>query len=78
MIAKITAAIVGRHADTKQIFARVVWQDTTGAVGTTEGEPLNLHMQELLARAEREGVRITRGLEQSNFKLMHYPATTAA
>jgi len=62
MITKITAAIIARYADSGQTIARVVWRDAKGHTGTTEGAPEGAHMQALIARAEREGVTVTRCL----------------
>lgn len=57
-IAHIIGAEIVHYGDTGQVQAKVRWQSSNGAEGTTEGEPDNLHMQALLDRAVRSGVRI--------------------
>lgn len=60
MIATICAANITHYADNGQTIASVSWVDHKGKSGMTSGAPLNTHMQQLLARAEREGVTILR------------------
>jgi hypothetical protein len=57
-IAHIVGAWITHYGDTGQVKAYVRWQDTRGKEGTTEGSPNSAHMQALLDRAIRSGVRI--------------------
>jgi hypothetical protein len=57
MIVKITKAIIRHYSDNQQTRAYVEWIDERGE-GRTEGAPLNHHMQALLRRADREGVKL--------------------
>ena len=59
-ISRITKAEIITYWDNGQTIAYVSWVDTPGSHGTTEGDPANLHMRALLARAKREGVAIER------------------
>lgn len=54
--ASIRTAYVRRYPDTGQRTAHVEWSDGSW----TSGDPDNTHMRALLARAEREGVRVLR------------------
>lgn len=56
----ITAAQVTRYTDSGQKIAHVSWVDSKGKTGTTSGCPRGLHMMALLARAEREGLKVAR------------------
>lgn len=58
MIKSVTKAYVRTYTDTGQVTAYVEWVDHRGRSGRTEGEPDGTHMQALLARAEREGVKV--------------------
>lgn len=63
-VAHIVGAWITHYGDTGDVKAYVRWQDSAGHEGTTEGDPNNAHMQALLDRAIRSGVRIkheTRG-----------------
>lgn len=60
MITSILSADITRYADNGQTIAYIQWRDARGQIGTTSGHPKNAHMQALLARAEREGVTVTR------------------
>lgn len=57
-IAHVVGAWITHYGDTGQVKAYVRWQDARGGEGTTEGNPNNPHMQALLDRAIRSGVRI--------------------
>jgi hypothetical protein len=57
-IAHIVGAWITHYGDTGQVKAYVRWQNDFGEEGTTEGSPNGLHMQALLDRAVRSGVRI--------------------
>jgi hypothetical protein len=50
-------ASVTTYLDTGQTIARVDWADGS----STTGDPENTHMQALLARARREGIKIHYG-----------------
>ncbi len=52
----ITAVRITRYADNGQTVAHVSWSNGS----RTSGAPDGLHMQALLARAERSGVSVTR------------------
>jgi hypothetical protein len=58
IISKITRAYVRTYSDSGQTVAYVEWVDNKGETGRTEGKPDNAHMQALLAKAEREGLRV--------------------
>lgn len=60
MIAKITKAYIRTYADSGQTKAYVEWIGDDGEPGRTEGPRSNPHMAALFARAEREGITITR------------------
>lgn len=60
MIAKITKAYIRTYTDTGQTTAYVEWIDDKGQSGRTEGKRNGPHMQALLSRAKREGVRVER------------------
>jgi hypothetical protein len=60
MIVKITKAYIRTYTDSGQTKAYVEWVDRKGERGRTEGEPDNLHMLALLARAQREDVTVER------------------
>lgn len=49
----IRAAYVRRYPDTGQRTANIEWSDGSW----TSGDPNNLHMKALLARATRDGIR---------------------
>jgi hypothetical protein len=57
-VAHITGAWITHYGDNGQVKAYVRWQNDFGEEGTTEGDPNNLHMQALLDRAIRSGIRI--------------------
>ena len=57
-IAHIIGAWITHYGDSGQVTAYVRWQDESGTEGMTEGSPNNAHMQALLDRAIRSGVRI--------------------
>ena len=59
-IAEITKAVVRTYSDSGQEKAIISWKDTKGKPGTTEGDPDSTHMKALLARAKREGVKVTK------------------
>lgn len=59
-MAKITKAYVRRYTDTNQVKAYVEWLDARGRSGRTEGSPQNTHMLALFARAQREGLTVTK------------------
>ena len=59
-IASIYRAVVRTYTDSGQTVAYVDWTDTKGKAGVTTGDPDNAHMQALLARAEQEGLTVTR------------------
>ncbi len=52
----ITKAFIRHYSDNGQTVAYVEWKDGV----RTEGEPENAHILALFARAQREGLRITR------------------
>ncbi len=52
----ISKAYIRHYTDNDQHTAYVEWSDG----GRTEGEPENGHMLALFARAQREGLNITR------------------
>jgi hypothetical protein len=54
---RIRAAGVRTFSDTGQTQAYVEWGDGS----STTGDPSNVHMQALLARAKREGVKVRLG-----------------
>lgn len=56
----ITKAYIRRYTDNGQTKAYVEWTDARGRTGRTEGSPKNTHMLALMARAEREGLAVTR------------------
>lgn len=73
MIAKITKAYIRHYSDNGQTTAYVDWLDSKGKPGRTGGPALWLrddldqrhapdgeHMRALFARADREGVHISR------------------
>jgi len=61
MIAKITKAYHRTYSDTGQQKTYVEWVDHKGKPGRTEGDGRGgVHMRQLLARAKREGVPVTR------------------
>lgn len=53
---KIVAARITKYRDNGQTKAYISWSNG----GTTSGEPTNFHMEALLARAKRDGVKIVR------------------
>lgn len=53
---KIVAARITKYLDNGQTKAWISWSDGS----STTGEPTNFHMQALLARAKRDGVKVTR------------------
>jgi hypothetical protein len=57
-IAHVIGAWITHYGDSGQVTARVRWQRADGSEGETEGSPNNPHMQALLDRAIRSGVRI--------------------
>ena len=52
----IRTAYVRRYPDTDQRIAHVEWSDGSW----TSGDPNSLHMQALLDRAKRDGIRVLR------------------
>lgn len=56
----ITKAYVRTYGDTRQQRAYVEFLDSHNHQGRTEGDRLGTHMQNLLLRALREGVTVTR------------------
>lgn len=56
----IIKAYVRKYSDNEQITAYVEWTDARGRTGRTEGKPGNAHMLALLARAEREGLTVSK------------------
>lgn len=60
MIKAILSARIPHYTDNGQTIAYIEWRDDNGDTGTTSGDPNNAHMQALLARAEREGVKVVR------------------
>jgi hypothetical protein len=60
MIQRITKVEIIKYRDNGQRKAYVYWVDHKNKAGSTEGAPTNLHMQELIKRARREKVAITR------------------
>ena len=59
MIATINKAYVRLYTDSQQVTAYVEWTNAKGKTGRTEGKPSGAHMKALLARAKREGVKVT-------------------
>lgn len=57
-IETILSARVTKYSDNGQTIAYIEWRDSKGKTGTTSGDPKNAHMQALLTRAKREGVKI--------------------
>lgn len=58
----ITRATIHRYRDTGQVQSLVHWSDgsaTTGAATWHNKRPVGVHMQQLFARAVREGVTPT-------------------
>jgi hypothetical protein len=53
---QIKRAYVRHYSDNGQVTAYIEWADGS----RTEGEPENGHMLALMARAQREGLNITR------------------
>ena len=58
MIKQILGAEIVRYQDSGQVIAYVLWKDDRDQRGTTSGDPEGGHMRALLARAERERVRV--------------------
>lgn len=58
-IASIQRVVVRSYSDTGQTMAHVEWTDTKGKAGATSGNPINSHMQALMARARHEGLTVT-------------------
>lgn len=59
MIAKITKIYTRHYSDNGQTTTYVEWTDTKGKSGRTEGNASNGHMQALIQRGQREGVKLT-------------------
>lgn len=59
MIAKITKIYTRHYSDNRQTTTYAEWTDTKGKSGRTEGSASNGHMQALIKRGEREGVKLT-------------------
>lgn len=57
-IAKITGMRRVRYADSGQVLTIVSWLDTRGRKGDTVGRAGSAHMQVLIDRGVREGVRL--------------------
>lgn len=57
-IRKITSARVTTYDDNGQTIVYIGWLDQRNEEGRTAGSLNNMHMRELLKRAEREGVTI--------------------
>lgn len=55
---KIVAARVTTYPDSGQTKVWIEWSDGS----STSGPPDSLHMEELIKRAKREGVRVKHGL----------------
>ncbi len=53
---KISKAYIRHYTDNDQFTAYVEWSDG----GRTEGQPESAHMLALFARAQREGLNVTR------------------
>lgn len=51
----ITSVDLRRYNDTGRVYVIISWSDGT----TTQGSPDNTHMQELVSRALKEGVKVT-------------------
>lgn len=58
MITRITKAYIRTYSDNGQTKAYVEWVDHKEQTGRTEGERDGVHMQALLTRAKREGVKV--------------------
>lgn len=59
---EIVAARVTTYPDTGQTMVVIDWSDRS----STQGSPNSAHMQALIKRAEREGVRVRYGLFETN------------
>ena len=59
-IARITDAEIHHYTDTGGKQAHVYWEDQRGHLGHTAGEIGGAHVEALLERARREGVRVKR------------------
>jgi len=57
MIARIDKVYTRKYTDNGQVKTYVEWTDNKGKSGRTEGDASNPHMQALIARAKREGVK---------------------
>lgn len=57
-IVHVIGATITHYGDTGDVTATIRWQDENGSEGETSGDPNNPHMQALLDRAVRGGVRI--------------------
>jgi len=60
MIKAITKVEIVKYVDNGQRKAYVYWVDHRNKTGSTEGSPTSLHMKELIKRARREKVAVTR------------------
>lgn len=59
MIAKITKIYTRHYSDNGQTKTYVEFLDNKGKSGRKEGSASNGHMQALIQRGEREGVKLT-------------------
>ena len=57
-IARITSARIVHYVDNGETRAYIGWVDSRGRTGETSGHADSAHMQALLARARREGIRV--------------------
>jgi hypothetical protein len=58
MITKITRIYTRTYTDSGQVTTYIEWVDNAGERGRTEGHDTNPHMQALIARGQREGVKL--------------------
>jgi hypothetical protein len=57
-IKKITGVENRYYSDSGQTKTYVYWEDTAGATGRTEGDPNSIHIEQLIARARKEGAKL--------------------
>lgn len=60
MIHRITFALIRHYKDTGTNIATIRWTDQNGQPGTTKGNPINLHIAELITKAESQGITVRR------------------
>ena len=54
----IKRAYIRRYSDSGQTTAYIEWSNGCRTEGPTTGNGIGLHMRELFARAQREGIKI--------------------